>query len=86
MGRVLSSGEEGPSGDAIRSRDSRRVTDSEILRSRCRYVCSMVVRSTHDDIQLADLLVTKKRPLFKLALDGVLNKREFLSRFLAEPG
>jgi len=44
----------------------------------------MVVRSTHDDIQLADLLITKGRPLLELALDGVLNKREFLSRFLAD--
>jgi hypothetical protein len=34
QGKVLSLGEDGPSGNAIR-RDSRRVTDCEILGSKC---------------------------------------------------
>jgi hypothetical protein len=49
-GMFLSSGEEGPSGDAIRSRDSRRATDSEILRRRCKQVCSTAVKFIHRNI------------------------------------
>jgi hypothetical protein len=43
----------------------------------------MAVKLIHGSMLLADLLVTKRRPHFKLALNGVLNKGEFLSGFLA---
>jgi hypothetical protein len=43
----------------------------------------MAVKLIHGNIRLADLLITKRRPHFELALNGVLNKGEFLSGFLA---